>query len=51
VTGENLDLLKSFLNLLYPRMEALVNEPAEFLIDDLYSVPVNLFLFFFFFEF
>lgn len=39
VTGENLDLLKSFLNLLYPRMEALVNEPAEFLIDDLYSVP------------
>jgi hypothetical protein len=46
VTGENLDLLKSFLNLLYPRMEASVNEPAEFLIDDLYSVPVNLFLFF-----
>jgi GTPase len=39
VTGENLDLLKMFLNLLYPRMEACIDEPAEFLIDDLYSVP------------
>lgn len=39
VTGQNLDLLKSFLNLLYPRMETSLNEPAEFQIDDLYSVP------------
>ncbi|CAF3922893.1 unnamed protein product [Rotaria magnacalcarata] len=39
VTGENLDLLKKFLNLLTTRMEACIDEPAEFQIDDLYAVP------------
>lgn len=39
VNGENLDLLKKFLNLLTPRMEYHENEPAEFQIDDTYSVP------------
>ncbi|UJR27923.1 hypothetical protein I4U23_009183 [Adineta vaga] len=39
VTGENLDLLKKFLNLLSTRMEACLDEPAEFQIDDLYAVP------------
>ncbi|CAF2776744.1 unnamed protein product [Rotaria sp. Silwood2] len=39
VTGENLDLLKKFLNLLSTRMEACLDEPAEFQIDDLYVVP------------
>ncbi|KAF5295342.1 hypothetical protein FQR65_LT01532 [Abscondita terminalis] len=39
VTGENLDLLKTFLNLLTTRMEYHENEPAEFQIDDTYSVP------------
>lgn len=39
VTGENLDLLKKFLNLLSTRMESCVDEPADFQIDDLYAVP------------
>lgn len=39
VNGENLDLLKIFLNLLTTRMEYHENEPAEFQIDDTYSVP------------
>ncbi|KAF5272208.1 hypothetical protein FQA39_LY01290 [Lamprigera yunnana] len=39
VTGKNLDLLKTFLNLLTTRMEYHENEPAEFQIDDTYSVP------------
>ena len=39
VTGENLELLKKFLNLLSTRMEACLDEPAEFQIDDLYAVP------------
>ncbi|XP_018330152.1 GTP-binding protein 1 [Agrilus planipennis] len=39
VTGENLDMLKTFLNLLTTRMEYHENEPAEFQIDDTYSVP------------
>ncbi|CAG0885998.1 unnamed protein product [Darwinula stevensoni] len=39
VTGENLDLLKMFLNLLMTRMPGNNNEPAEFQIDDTYSVP------------
>lgn len=39
VTGENLDLLKKFLNLLTTRMEVCLDEPAEFQIDDLYAVP------------
>ncbi len=39
VTGYGLDLLRSFLNLLNTRMENFTNEPTEFQIDDLYSVP------------
>ncbi|XP_060527779.1 GTP-binding protein 1 [Cylas formicarius] len=39
VTGENLTLLKTFLNLLTTKMEYHENEPAEFQIDDTYSVP------------
>ena len=39
VTGLNIDLLKSFLNLLNTRMENQSSEPAEFQIDDIYSVP------------
>jgi GTPase len=39
VTGENLDFLKKFLNLLSTRMEGCNDEPAEFQIDDLYAVP------------
>ncbi|EGW01685.1 GTP-binding protein 1 [Cricetulus griseus] len=39
VTGENLDLLKMFLNLLSPRTSYKEEEPAEFQIDDTYSVP------------
>ncbi|RZC35338.1 GTP-binding protein 1 [Asbolus verrucosus] len=39
VSGENLELLKTFLNLLTTRMEYHENEPAEFQIDDTYSVP------------
>uniref|UniRef100_A0A1B6G1C6 GTP-binding protein 1 n=2 Tax=Proconiini TaxID=565685 RepID=A0A1B6G1C6_9HEMI len=39
VTGDNLDLLKMFLNLLTTRMACHDNDPAEFQIDDTYSVP------------
>lgn len=39
VTGENLDLLKMFLNLLSIRAHFKKNEPSEFQIDDTYSVP------------
>ncbi|XP_065345914.1 GTP-binding protein 1 [Cloeon dipterum] len=39
VSGENLDLLKMFLNLLTTRNNARDDEPAEFQIDDMYSVP------------
>ncbi|XP_063727797.1 GTP-binding protein 1-like [Symsagittifera roscoffensis] len=39
VTGQNLDLLKMFLNLLSARSLPRANEPAEFQIDDIYSVP------------
>ncbi|XP_024914451.1 GTP-binding protein 1-like isoform X2 [Cynoglossus semilaevis] len=39
VTGENMDLLKMFLNLLSSRTTCKTDEPAEFQIDDTYSVP------------
>uniref|UniRef100_A0A3B4B4F0 GTP-binding protein 1 n=1 Tax=Periophthalmus magnuspinnatus TaxID=409849 RepID=A0A3B4B4F0_9GOBI len=39
VTGENMDLLKMFLNLLSSRTTFNTDEPAEFQIDDTYSVP------------
>lgn len=39
VTGENLHLLKMFLNLLTTRMAGQDDQPAEFQIDDTYSVP------------
>ncbi|XP_067011159.1 GTP-binding protein 1 [Anabrus simplex] len=39
VNGENLDLLKMFLNLLTTRVMTRDDEPAEFQIDDTYSVP------------
>lgn len=39
VNGENLDLLKMFLNLLTARITSHDDEPAEFQIDDTYSVP------------
>ncbi|XP_053545412.1 GTP-binding protein 1 [Bombina bombina] len=39
VTGDNLELLKMFLNLLSPRSSSREEEPAEFQIDDTYSVP------------
>lgn len=39
VTGENLDLLKMFLNLLTTQITGLDELPAEFQIDDTYSVP------------
>ncbi|CAI6363956.1 unnamed protein product [Macrosiphum euphorbiae] len=39
VNGENLDLLKMFLNLLTTRVMSTDNDPAEFQIDDTYSVP------------
>lgn len=39
VTGDNLDLLKMFLNLLTTRMVGQDTQPAEFQIDDTYSVP------------
>jgi GTPase len=41
VTGDNLNLLKMFLNLLTTRMISRDDEPAEFQIDDTYSVPVS----------
>ncbi|XP_025077161.1 GTP-binding protein 1-like [Pomacea canaliculata] len=39
VTGENLDLLKMFLNLLSTRVKCDISKPAEFQIDDTFSVP------------
>jgi len=39
VTGENLDYLKMFLNLLSTRSPNTDTSPAEFQIDDTYSVP------------
>ncbi|KAJ3614953.1 hypothetical protein NHX12_018522 [Muraenolepis orangiensis] len=39
VTGENMELLKMFLNLLSCRTAFSDDEPAEFQIDDTYSVP------------
>ncbi|CAH0406685.1 unnamed protein product [Chilo suppressalis] len=39
VTGENLQLLTMFLNLLKTRMPSHDDKPAEFQIDDTYSVP------------
>jgi len=39
VTGENMDFLKMFLNLLTTRSPNTNSEPAEFQIDDTYSVP------------
>jgi len=39
VTGENMDFLKMFLNLLSTRSPNTDTEPAEFQIDDTYSVP------------
>lgn len=41
VTGENLDLLKMFLNLLSTRLKSETTAPAEFQIDDTFSVPVS----------
>lgn len=42
VTGQNLELLKMFLNLLSSKHEkGLDNEPAEFQIDETYSVAVG----------
>lgn len=40
VSGENLDLLKMFLNLLSTRLKSETTAPAEFQIDDTFSVPV-----------
>ena len=42
VSGENLPLLKMFLNLLSTRVTCDITEPAEFQIDETYSVPVSL---------
>lgn len=42
VSGENLNLLKMFLNLLTARITSHDDEPAEFQIDDTYSVPVRI---------
>lgn len=39
VSGENLDLLRMFLNLLSTRIQYSQTEPAEFQIDDTFSVP------------
>ena len=39
MTGDGLDLLKKFLNLLTTRMNGTDHLPAEFQIDDSYSVP------------
>ena len=39
VSGENLDLLKMFMNLLSSRQPNTDVEPSEFQIDDTYSVP------------
>jgi len=43
VTGENLDLMKMFLNLLSTRLVSDVTAPAEFQIDDTFSVPVSVY--------
>lgn len=43
-------MLKMFLNLLTTKMEYQENEPAEFQIDDTYSVPVR-HSFFIFYDF
>lgn len=37
----NLDLLRKFLNLLSGRMHCNEGKPAEFQIDETYSVPVR----------
>ncbi|XP_076447703.1 GTP-binding protein 1-like [Babylonia areolata] len=39
VTGENLELLKMFLNLLSTRVKCDLSKPPEFQIDDTFSVP------------
>ena len=39
MTGENLDLLRQFLNLLTTRVYYDENDSAEFQIDDTYTVP------------
>lgn len=39
VTGENLDLLKMFLNLLVPSTPENRDDPAEFQIDETFTVP------------
>ncbi|PAA71874.1 hypothetical protein BOX15_Mlig028279g1 [Macrostomum lignano] len=39
VTGENLSLLTQFLNLLTSRTDPCLTQPAEFQIDDTFSVP------------
>lgn len=39
VTGENMDLLKMFLNLLSTRVRCNLTSPPEFQIDDTFSVP------------
>ncbi|XP_052788264.1 GTP-binding protein 1-like [Mya arenaria] len=39
VTGQNMDLLKMFLNLLSTRMKCNLGSPPEFQIDDTFSVP------------
>ena len=41
VTGENLDLVKAFLNLLRSRAAPTDDAPAEFQIDDSYNVQVR----------
>lgn len=41
VTGENLHFLKMFLNLLSTRVSFNNEDPAEFQIDDIYTVPVS----------
>ena len=40
MSGQNVDLLKVFLNLLSSRTSYQDDQPAEFQIDDTYSVPV-----------
>ncbi|XP_052267319.1 GTP-binding protein 1-like [Dreissena polymorpha] len=39
VTGQNIDLLKMFLNLLSTRVKCNLGSPPEFQIDDTFSVP------------
>ena len=39
MTGENMDFLKMFLNLLSTRSPNTDQDPSEFQIDDTYSVP------------